>query len=177
MDDKSLWRQFREGNHHVFEIIYKQYINLLANYGRRICGDDELVKDAIQDVFTDLWRNRDNLGSTDSIKYYLIKAYRRNLIKKIKASRMYVLAEVEHHEFELSPEITCISAEYEHERSEKLRAKLNTLSSRQKEAIFLRFYSGLNYSKISNIMGIKPQSAHNMVFRALEILREKCRTI
>ena len=173
MDDKSLWRQFREGNHHVFEIIYKQYINLLANYGRRICGDDELVKDAIQDVFTDLWRNRDNLGSTDSIEYYLIKAYRRNLNKKVKAARKYVPGKVEYHEFELSPEITLIAAEVEHEKLEQLCARLNALSSRQKEAIFLRFYSGLNYSKISNIMGINPQSAYNIVFRALEILREK----
>lgn len=175
--DTRIWDEFRAGNSNAFEIMYVRHINILANYGRRICMDDELVKDAIQDMFVDLWRNRANLGSTDSIKFYLIKAFRRNLVKKIVDSKkldMYNESTGSYHgEFELSHEISIIKAKIEKEKLAQLNQSLNELPPRQKEALFLRFYTGLNYTEISKIMDVNQQSAYNMVFRALEVLREK----
>lgn len=176
-DDTYIWKKFRAGNPSAFEIIYERNINILANYGKRICSDEEMAKDAIHDVFVDLWRNRENLGDANSIKYYLLKAYRRNLIKKIVAAK-----KLNSHEdnignytgaFELSPEISIIETEIEEEKLAQLDKLLNKLPPRQKEALFLRFYGGLNYSEISKIMGVNQQSAYNMVFRALEVLRER----
>lgn len=175
--DNFIWDKFRQGNANAFEIIYERNIQLLANYGRRMCKDDEMVKDAIQDMFVDIWRNRANLGSTNSIKYYLIKAYRRNLIKKINASKRFE----EHEEngsyfngaFQSSHDYAIVEAEMEEAQLTQLNTLIEALPSRQKEALFLRFYSGLNYTEISETMGINQQSAHNMVFRALEVLRDK----
>jgi len=175
--DARIWDKFRAGNSNAFEIIYERHINILANYGRRICSDDDLVKDAIHDLFIDLWKRRTNLGATDSIKYYLIKAYRRNLVKKIIADK-----KLETHndsnglnigDFELSHEISIIKAEIEEEKLAQLNKSLEELPPRQKEALFLRFYTGLNYTEISKIMDVNQQSAYNMVFRGLEVLREK----
>ena len=174
--DSFIWDKFREGNANAFEMIYERNIKVLANYGRRLCQDDEIVKDAIQDMFVDIWRNRANLGATDSIKFYLLKAYRRNLIRKINASKRYSSHEEEHTfdgAIELSHDVAIVEAEMEQETIAQLNKMLNTLPSRQKEAVFLRFYGGLNYTEISETMGINQQSAHNMVFRALSILREK----
>jgi RNA polymerase sigma factor (sigma-70 family) len=173
MDDVTLWRLFRNGNTLVFEIIDSRYVNLLVNYGRRICNDDEILKDAIQDLFTDLWRNRENLGPTDSIQYYLVKAFRRNLIKKVKSARKYIYDKVDFPDFEFSPEMAIINLESDIEIKNQLYANLNALSSRQKEIIFLRFYCGMGYSTISKIMSINSQSAYNTVSRVLKILRER----
>lgn len=175
--DNHIWDEFREGNPHAFEIIYERHINVLANYGRRICLDDEMVKDAIQDLFINLWRNKKNLNDTDSIKYYLLKAYRRNLIKKITSARKFNSHDeafnVFDGAFELSHELILVEAEEENEKLNQLTSEINKLPDRQKEAIFLRFYGDLNYTEISRIMEINQQSAYNMVFRALEVLRDK----
>jgi RNA polymerase sigma factor (sigma-70 family) len=176
-NDNFIWDKFRKGNANAFEVIYERNIQILANYGRRMCPDDELVKDAIQDMFVDIWRNRTNLGSTNSIKYYLIKAYRRNLIKKINASKRFE----EHEEnssyfngaFQSSHDYAIVEAEMEEAQLTQLNTLIEALPARQKEALFLRFYGGLNYMEISETMGINQQSAHNMVFRALEVLRDK----
>ena len=175
--DKYIWDKFREGHPGAFEIMYERNINVLANYGRRMSSDTDLVKDAIQDLFIDLWRNRANLSSTDTIKFYLIKAFRRNLIKKINAAKK-IDSHEEHtsgisHSFELSHELVIVESEIESEKLDHLNSILNNLPPRQKEAVFLRFYGGLNYTEISDAMGINQQSAHNMVFRALEVLRDK----
>ncbi len=175
-DDKYIWNKFREGSANAFEIIYERHIKILANYGLRIHKDDELVKDAIQDMFIDIWRNRTNLGSTDSIKFYLLKAFRRNLIRKIDAKKRFVSDDVVHNVFdgffEISHELAIIKTEIEKETLDQLNQIINTLPARQKEALFLRFYAGLNFKEISETMGINQQSAHNMVFKALSTLRK-----
>jgi len=66
-----------------------------------------------------------------------------------------------------------ISVEIEKSKLNELSKQLDNIPHRQKEALFLRFYSGLNYTEISKTMGINQQSAYNMVFRALGILRER----
>lgn len=175
--DKHIWDKFKEGNSSAFEIMYERNINVLANYGKRMSADTDLVKDAIQDMFIDLWRSRANLSSTDSIKFYLIKAFRRNLIRKINASKKLDSHNEQtpgfNHSFELSHELVLVNSEMESEKLDLLNSLLNNLPPRQKEAVFLRFYGGLNYTEISDAMGINQQSAHNMVFRALEVLRDK----
>lgn len=175
-NDAFIWDEFRGGNAKAFEIIYERNINILSNYGRRMCTDDEMVKDAIQDMFVDIWKNRSNLGSTDSIKYYLIKAYRRNLLKKIKAAKRfsdYQESNYFNSSFQLSHDFSIVEAEIKTEQLTQLNALLEALPPRQKEALFLRFYGGLNYTEISDAMGINQQSAYNMVFRALGMLRER----
>ncbi|GJM29186.1 MAG: DNA-directed RNA polymerase sigma-70 factor [Cyclobacteriaceae bacterium] len=173
MDDVALWQLFRNGNNGVFELIYNRYVNLLANYGRRICSDDETLKDAIQDLFIDLWKNRTNLGSTNSIQYYLVKALRRNLVKKLKAARKQVYTSDDPIGFELSPEMILINNESDRKLKEQLHESLNTLTCRQKEVIYLRFYCGMDFANISKIMGVNPQSAYNTVYRVLKVLREQ----
>ena len=134
--DNYIWDKFREGSSTAFEIIYERHIKILSNYGRRMCSDDELVKDAIQDMFVDVWRNRSNLGPTDSIKFYLIKAYRRNLLKKIHASKRFTSnEELQNHFngiFEISHDYLLIKAEIEKETLHELSQNLNKLPARQK---------------------------------------------
>jgi len=175
--DSYIWDKFLEGNSSAFEILYERNVSLLANYGKRICQDKELVKDAIHDVYVDLWRKRSNLGRTDSIKYYLLKALRRNLVKKLVAAKKTDSRSQSTEEaitsFEKSHDFMLMASEIETEKIRQVHDLLDSLPARQKEAIYLRFYNGLNFTEISSIMGINQQSAYNMVFRAIESLREK----
>ncbi|MCG8309185.1 MAG: sigma-70 family RNA polymerase sigma factor [Cytophagales bacterium] len=177
VNDSQIWDKFRKGNVSAFEMIYERNINMLSNYGNRMSRDKDMVKDAVQDMFVDLWRNRANLGPTDSIKYYLIKAFRRNLVKKIAAARKFDSQEEVKTEYEgsfdLAHDESLIAAEIERSKRNELNEQLEKISPRQKEALFLRFYGGLDYAEISETMGINQQSAYNMVFRALELLRER----
>lgn len=175
--DAHIWDEFRLGNSNAFEIIYERHISILANYGRRICADDDMVKDAVHDLFIDLWNKKTNLGPTDSIKFYLLKAYRRNLVKKIVESKKLDA----HNEsigsydgaFELSHEFNIIEGEIEEENLSNLNKSLTELPPRIKEALFLKFRNGLNYAEISKIMEVNQQSSYNLIFKGIQILKEK----
>ncbi len=174
--DSFIWDKFREGNANAYEIIYERHIGILANYGNRMCEDTEMVKDAIQDLFVDLWRGKHNLAATNSIKFYLLKAYRRNLVKKIVSAKKLTSNNLSGESYDgtfvLSHELSIIHVEMEQAKIHQLNKQLDDLPPRQKEALFLRFYGGLSYVEISQAMEVKQQSVHNMVYRALETLRK-----
>ena len=58
-------------------------------------------------------------------------------------------------------------------RNKNLSVLLNKLPSRQKEAIYLKYYSGLKASEISEIMGINYQSVVNTLHKAIKSLKEE----
>jgi len=174
--DTALWNSFKMGNQHAFQRIYEENINILTNYGLRICTDKDVVKDAIHDMFVDMWRNRINLGHTDAIKYYLLKALRRNLVKKLTDNRKKACEDIttigEHLLFEFSHELKITQSELQKEQVNRLHSELHKLSSRQKEVLFLRFFGGFTSSEIAEILNVNPQSAYNLIHRSLAVLRE-----
>lgn len=50
-EDRILWRDFKNGSEEALEHIFKTYYPLLYDYGIRLIGDIEMVKDGIQDLF------------------------------------------------------------------------------------------------------------------------------
>ena len=59
---------------------------------------------------------------------------------------------------------------FKHKNISKL---LNKLPKRQKEAIYLKYYSGLKAKEISEIMGINYQSVVNTLHKAIKNLKEE----
>jgi DNA-directed RNA polymerase specialized sigma24 family protein len=53
-----------------------------------------------------------------------------------------------------------------------LLQQIKLLSPRQQEALYLRYYSKLNYQEISKIMEISSQAATNLVFKSVKLLKE-----
>src|ERR1700685_3446958 len=75
------WSQFKEGDRDAFSAIYQQHICQLITYGLKLCPDEDLLKDQIQELFVELWHSRNNLAPVRSVKFYLFKALRYKLIR------------------------------------------------------------------------------------------------
>ena len=72
----------------------------------------------------------------------------------------------------LSGEDIIIGKEISTERSNHLKKAIQQLTNRQKEIIYLRFYSGLSYEEISEVTALKYQSIRNLFSNALKELRK-----
>jgi RNA polymerase sigma factor (sigma-70 family) len=170
------WLRFKNGDKEAFAFFYNLHIDRLYQYGLKLCNDDDTVKDAIQEVFLDLYLKRANEHTNpENLKYYLLLALKRNLIKKLKSKRRFDEGEIPENKF---PDME-FSAEYqliEKEQNEELRANvinaLNQLPGKQKEAIYLRFNEALDYPEIALILGITVESVRKQVYRALKTVRE-----
>lgn len=176
LETSRLWQEFRQGSEASLTAIYKQYIYNLYHYGERITSDKELIEDSIHDLFVELWRRRESLGQASSVKFYLYKGLRRKIIKHLVQKRKLPFDGnvPDNYNFEIT--FSCESEQITQEISQKQRATLlkaiNALTRRQKEAITLKFYDDLSYEEVADIMKLSVRSTYNLVYRALDTLKE-----
>lgn len=172
--DIILWDQLREGKKIALQAIYEQEFEYLFNYGRKVFSKTELVEDAIHDLFVELWQRHASLGPNNSIRKYLTVSLRRKIIATLKKESKTESTETFDQipfDTELSIEEILISKELNEEQALRLKAAFEKLTDKQKEILYLRFYQGLDYEQIAEVLDMKYQSLRNAVSRAIKNLR------
>ncbi|MBT1712481.1 sigma-70 family RNA polymerase sigma factor, partial [Fulvivirgaceae bacterium PWU5] len=148
----------------------------LYNYGRKIGGVNAVLEDAIHDLFVDLWRFREKLSPTTSVRFYLYRSLRRKLLRNESRKAFFTLDDFVIEDVWLTPtpssEQKLIDEESGHQRIHRLRKLLNDLSPRQYEAMVLRFYDEMDFEEIAAVLNVNEQSARNLVQRGLTQLRQ-----
>ena len=169
------WHRIKDGDVETYEYVFRSYYPDLYGYGLKLCGKPELVKDIIQELFVTIWERRDRVDKIYSLKVYLMISLRRRILKELYRERreMEILSEQNDlPEIHFTAEEIIIRDESLEERRKELQAALNSLPPRQKEVIYLRFYNGMSYEEIEDILSINYQSIRNHVHRAIKTLRE-----
>lgn len=173
-EDATIWQSFRNGEEWALTFIFKHNFDSLYRYGLKLAQDPETVKDAIQNLFLQLWHNRHNLSCITAIRPYLLKALRNHLL--LTRRQLKVQAEITSFlqlvpEVEFSPEEIFISQQAEQKQSQAISGSLAQLTKRQQEVIMLKFYEGFTYEKVAEIMALNVQSVRNLTCQAIKILK------
>lgn len=74
--------------------------------------------------------------------------------------------------FVFSHDQLMIEKEEENERIQLLMKIFEQLSNRQKEVIYLKYYLGLSYDEVSEIMEINYQVARNLLYLAIRSMKK-----
>ena len=131
------------------------------------------MKDTIQDLFADAWERRDKMVSVDNFKAYLIISLRRELVRRINRIRKEMSSDpLATLQFSFSPEDFLISDEENRNHSRMLAQSMEGLTDRQREVILLRFFHGLEFAEISQVLEMNIQSVRNLLFRSLDKIRK-----
>ncbi len=172
--DTSLWDKLRSGDKNALKVIYDNEFRYLFNYGRKIFQKTELVEDSIHDLFVEIWQKHNSLGPTDSIRRYLSTSLRRKIVSELKKQNKSQSVESFDgipFDVELAVDEMIIAQELGEEQALKLKNAFEKLTSKQKEILYLRFYQGLDYEQIAEVLDMKYQSLRNAVSRAIKNLR------
>ncbi|WPP51730.1 RNA polymerase sigma factor [Catalinimonas niigatensis] len=166
-----LWDRYRKGDKLAFEQIYFKHVNLLYDYGIRISRNVPLVEDCIQDLFSDLWEKRLQMNTVHSVKSYLLVSIRRRIIRRLSSERENAFQnqqEIYNYAQDFDPDLSESIAEEKLLHLSKAFAKL---SDKQKEVIYLRFYSQLSYEEIADVMSVQVKAIYKLMARAIHSLR------
>lgn len=182
VDKKQLtdfsWNALRANSEELFSQLYLHYAESLYAFGQKFSVGDDLLQDAVQEVFVDLFiRSREGTVSIANLKAYLFVALKNNLLKKIaRKKRLPTLTFDVYQELDFNitydPQEQLIASELNTESSRKLQAAIQALSKKQKEIIYLKFEEGLDYPDIARVLQISVESARKQIYRALKSLRE-----
>ncbi len=171
----NVWSRFKSGEQDAFAILYNQHVDPLFSYGLKLCKDEEAVKDALQELFLELYLKREKINTDpENLRFYLLLALKRTLIKKLQSDRKITHIFNEAIDFEpvYSIEFQIIEQEKDAEINRKVLNALIQLPAKQKEAVYLRFNESLEYHEIAGILEITVESVRKQVHRALKTVRE-----
>lgn len=172
---QELWQRFKAGDERALGELARGHYASLYNYGLRLTNDSELVWDTIQDLFLELWDHRETIGNAIFVKTYLLKSLRYKLLK-IRTHHQPVHfdeSEPVNMPFSVSIEDEIIDEELHTEQTRLLHQLMATLTKRQQEVLYLRFYQNLENHQIAQIMGMERQSVANLLYRTFKELRSQ----
>ena len=173
-EDKYIWDDFKNDANHALSYIYNQNIDFLFFYGKKFTIEEDFILDMIQDLFCDLIKYRKTLNETDNIRLYLMKSFRRKLLRGIKSKIKFAKLDSD---YNLEPEIVfsieeeMITNEEQFRRNKLLLQGLKELNAKQREVIYYKFTLGYDYNQISEIMSISYDSVRQLVSRGVNSLK------
>lgn len=174
--DSELWSLLMEGDEAAYSGLFRKYYPHLLNYGKSLTSFHNLVPDCVQEVFIEIWIYRKNLATPSSVKAYLLSGVRKRIARRLERDHIFRnKAELTEIEFCMNFTVldNLISDEDTRNQVHLLNKLLNQLPARQKEALYLRYYQGLDITQIGDLMQINTQSASNLLHRGIKQLRSQ----
>ncbi len=171
------WQAFLNGDEKAFSTIYNRFASNLYAFGKKFNVDDQLLDDAVQEVFVDFYMKRQTIvKEVKNPKAYLFVSLKNNLLKKLSLKKRISNVGFDQYrhlnfEIEYDAQEKMILSEARDESMERLQDAINHLSKKQKEIIYLKFEEELDYPEIAHILKISVESARKQIYRALKSLR------
>ncbi len=159
--------------------IYNNYINDLYSYALHLGFDQDIIMDAIHDVFFNLCKTEADLKRINNIKFFLFKSLKNRLLNLERTSIISVglplNPELEEMPFNIHISIdNRLITQEEHEITKrKIEQMLNLLTPRQREAVYLRYAQEYDYEQVAQIMNITIPACRKLVHQGLSLIREK----
>lgn len=175
--DRRLWLALKRGDTEALDIIFNKYYADLFFYGMKLTSNRDHVIDSIQDVFANIWETRKKISKVKYVKAYLFATLRNNLLKPdpkdviIQTDKGFSISQ--NFILDISPENIYINKESQLEIKKLIEDLLEGLSTKQKEVIYLKFYSNYSNIEIGEILSIKQQSVANLLARTINLLRKR----
>lgn len=171
--DTELWNRFKTGDRNAFSIIYKRYFPTMYAYGCSMGITHDNVKDAIQEVFMNLYFAPHMEIESNTLKFYLLRSVKNKILDLWRSQKNKIGISENDYNFTINFTIEDKLMEDEEYTAIKQRIShmLNTLTNHQKEVMYLRYIEELDYETIAQLMGIKVQSVRNIVCKSVEKLK------
>ena len=154
-------------NRRVFESCYQEYYSSLCRFAHRYLDSESESKDLVQDLFVDIWTNREKIRITTSVKSYLFAAVRNRSLTKLKSKLRVEPLLGGKDELTVDP----VSLDYPALELAINRA-IALLPEKCREIFVLSREHGLKYSQVAAKLNISEKTVENQITIALARLRD-----
>ena len=173
LEVKDLWLRISNDDREAYSRLYTFYYSRFYNYGRKFTAEETLIEDSIQEVLLEIWRKRKEISSIEFPATYFYASFRHLLFRRLKSEKNLAKVELFDDEPVFSIDHIIIARETDDEVKAKLTEALTSLTPRQREAIFLRFYEELSYEEVAKVLDISVKATYKIIARALLHLKQQ----
>ena len=147
----------------------------LVRYATRITGDVEQARDVVQETFLKIYKARDRYRPDAKFSSYMLRIAANICLSRLRRKRPLRLGgesddgSIEHADEEtVQPSEALLSGELK----ERVRAAVDMLPDRQRMAILLNKFEGLDYTEVGEHLGLSPSATKSLLHRARLTLKD-----
>lgn len=156
-----------------YEALFREHYEGLCTYVHFYLKDYAAAEEVVQDLFFNLWKKREELEITTSIKSYLYKAARNhslNVIKHIEVRENYKKMNEEHRsdsEMQGTDEMETLELE------QRIKDAIDQLPPERQKIFLMSRYEDLKYREIAEKLKISVKTVEAQMGKALKFLKEQ----
>jgi RNA polymerase sigma-70 factor (ECF subfamily) len=183
MEDSAIMLELRAGNMSGFDFLIQKYRKPIVNFMYRMVHNQAVAEELAQEVFLRVYRSRETYRAEARFSTWLYRIatnlgvnYARDTRHERAASTVY-LDETDS-ETGTTPDVaddepTVEASMLRRERLNAIRQHVLALPERQRMAVLMHKYEGMDYKQIGDVLKLSESATKSLLFRAYQTLREK----
>ena len=183
MDDAAIMLELRSGNMAGFDFLIQKYRKPNFHFMYRMVHNQAVAEELAQEVFLRVYRSRETYRAEARFSTWLYRIatnlgvnYARDNRHERMASTVY-LDEADS-ETGTTPDVADTTPDVEakmlrQERLNAIREHVMSLPERQRMAVLMHKYEGMDYRQIGDVLKLSESATKSLLFRAYQALREK----
>jgi RNA polymerase sigma-70 factor (ECF subfamily) len=183
MEDSAIMLELRAGNMSGFDFLIQKYRKPIVNFMYRMVHNQAIAEELAQEVFLRVYRSRETYRAEARFSTWLYRIatnlgvnYARDTRHERTASTIYL--DEPDQETGTSPDVAdstpgAEAAMLRRERLNAIRAHVLALPERQRTAVLMHKYEGMDYKQIGDVLKLSESATKSLLFRAYQTLREK----
>ncbi|MDP9051450.1 MAG: RNA polymerase sigma factor [Acidobacteriota bacterium] len=183
MEDSAIMLELSAGNMAGFDFLIQKYRRPIINFMYRMVHNQAVAEELAQEVFLRVYRSRETYRAEARFSTWLYRIatnlgvnYARDNRQERTASTVY-LDEADS-ETGTTPDVADSTPSAEagllrRERLNAIREHVMGLPERQRSAVLMHKYEGMDYKQIGDVLKLSESATKSLLFRAYQTLREK----
>ena len=183
MSDAEIMLRVREGDDSGFDLLVQKYHKPIIHFMFRMVHNQAVAEELAQEVFLRVYRSRQTYRAEARFTTWLYRIatnlgvnYARDTKHERAAQNVYL--DQPDPETGTTPDVADLTASVEQElvRDERMRAirqHVLALPERQRTAVLMHKYQGLDYKQIGEVLKLSESATKSLLFRAYQTLRER----
>ncbi len=183
MDDAAIMLALRDGNMAGFDFLIQKYRKPIIHFMYRMVHNQAVAEELAQEVFLRVYRSRETYRAEARFSTWLYRIatnlgvnYARDTRHERTASTVY-LDETDP-QTGTTPDVADLTPGAEasllrRERLHAIRQHILALPERQRMAVLMHKYEGMDYKQIGDVLKLSESATKSLLFRAYQTLREK----
>lgn len=176
ISDEELMRLISQNEDKLaFDEIYKRYEKVIYNYLNRLVFDKDMLNEIFQEVFSKVYFKASSFKIKYSFKSWIYKIAMNQYIDYYKGLKKHAYLSEKPSELKKikydTPEF--VDNLIEEETIEYLKAKINELPNKYRQAIILKKLEGFTFDEVAEMMGVTSRSVKTYVAKGIELLKNK----
>ncbi|MBE2187300.1 MAG: sigma-70 family RNA polymerase sigma factor [Rhodothermales bacterium] len=174
VDDFRQWSlDLQASDDRGFAALYTATSPALHRYIHSITRDAEATNDVLQELYVKLWNVRTTIDPDRSLKALLFQMARNFALNHERAKRRRASDPLDDHAEPADSALPADALLDTNQVEDRLRAWIDELPPRRREAFCLSRFEGLSHDEIAKAMDLAPKTVNNHIVLALQTLRTR----